>query len=200
MFATGFRFGECVGLTWKDIDFKEKVLYVNKTLHYRCKDSSKHEFFVTTPKTVNAYRQIPLDKDMIKLFEMQRQYQMDMRIRDDIEISGYTGFVFTSKLGNPFTHEGFVATLKRLVARANEWEMQRAEEEQREPVLLPKLTPHMFRHTFCTKLVLEKVPYETTKTLMGHSSINTTIDVYTHINKNHMKKVRADIEGVVKIF
>ena len=58
----------------------------------------------------------------------------------------------------------------------------------------------MFRHTFCTKLVLNEVPYETTKTLMGHSSIKTTIDVYTHIKKEHMKKVRTDIEGVVKIF
>lgn len=58
----------------------------------------------------------------------------------------------------------------------------------------------MFRHTFCTKLVLKEVPYETTKTLMGHSSIKTTIDVYTHIKKEHMKKVRMDIEGVVKIF
>ena len=108
--------------------------------------------------------------------------------------------MFTTKLGKPFTHEGFVAILERIVKCANEWETQRAEEEQREPVLLPKLKPHMFRHTFCTKLVLKEVPYETTKTLMGHSSIKTTIDVYTHIKKNHMKKARADMEGVINIF
>lgn len=200
LLGTGLRFGECDGLTWNDIDFKKKVLYVNKTLHYRCKNSKKHEFFITAPKTVNSYRQIPLTNDLVKLFQMQKQYQMDMGIGDDIEISGYKGFVFTTKLGNPFTHEGFVAILERIVKRANKWETQRAEEEQREPVLLPKLKPHMFRHTFCTKLVLKEVPYETTKTLMGHSSIKTTIDVYTHIKKEHMKKVRMDIEGVVKIF
>ena len=67
-----------------------------------------------------------------------------------------------------------MAILKRIVKRANEWK----------------------KH----KLVLKEVPYETTKTLIGHSSIKTTIDVYTRIKKEHMKKVRTDIEAIIKIF
>ena len=54
--------------------------------------------------------------------------------------------------------------------------------------------------TVLGSLNIKEVPYATAKTLMGHSSIKTTIDVYMHINKNYMKNVRADIEGVVKIF
>ena len=73
--------------------------------------------------------------------------------------------------------------------------------ENRKPVELPeKLTPHVFRHTFATRLVAKDVPYETTKTIMGHSSIRTTIDLYTHINYENKKSMRADIGNVMEIF
>lgn len=199
--GTGMRFGECDSLTWDDVDLEKKVVHVSKSINYRCNESSKHEFFISTPKTPNAYRDIPLSDDLVKLFEMQKQYQKNMKIRKDIVISGYKNFVFTTKLGNPFTHEGFVATLRRIVKQANEWEKERAEMEGREPVELPaKLTPHVFRHTFATHLVLNEVPYEIAKVVMGHSSIKTTIDIYSHIQLDNTKRMRADIGNVIKIF
>lgn len=201
LLGTGMRFGECDALTWDDVDLEKCVVHVNKTINYRCKDTKKHEYFITSPKTPNAVRDIPLSDDLVRLFKMQKQYQKDMRIRNDIEIDGYKGFVFTSKLGNPFTHEGFVATMKRIVKHANQWEKERAEKEDRKPVELPeKLTPHIFRHTFATHLVLNEVPYEIAKVVMGHSSIKTTIDVYSHIKNDNTKRMRADIGKVIKIF
>ena len=194
------RFGECVGLTWNDVDLEKKVVNVTKTLNYRYKNSSKHEFFITSPKTSNAVRQIPLSDDLVELFKRQKKYQKDMRIRNDIEIDRYKNFIFTTKLGYPFTHEGIVATLKRIVKHANEWEAERAEKENREPVVLGKITPHIFRHTFAARLVLNEVPYEIAKTVLGHSSIKTTIDVYSHIKNKNSKRMRADIGNVVKIF
>ena len=201
LLGTGMRLCECDGLTWKDVDFENKVVHVTHSINYRCKDRNKHEFFVTSPKTPNAVRDIPLSDDLIKLFEMQKQYQKNMRIRNDIEFDGYRNFVFTTKLGFPFTHEGIVASLKRIVKNANDWECERAAAENRKPVELPaKLTPHIFRHTFCTSLVLKEVPYETMKIVMGHSSIKTSIDIYSHIQQSNMRRVRSDIGDVVKIF
>lgn len=201
LLGTGMRFGECDALTWDDVDLEKCVVHVSKTLNYRCKNTNKHEFFITSPKTPNAVRDIPLSDDLVRLFKMQKQYQKDMRIRQDIKIDGYSQFVFTSKLGNPFTHEGFVATMKRIVKHANEWEKERAEKEDREPVELPaKLTPHIFRHTFATHLVLNEVPYEIAKVVMGHSSVKTTIDIYAHIRNDNAKRMRADIGNVIKIF
>lgn len=116
-----------------------------------------------------------------------------MRIRSDIEIDDYRGFIFTSKLGNPFKHEGFVATMKRIVKHANQWEKERAEKEDREPVELPaKLTPHIFRNSFATHLVLNEVPYEIAKVVIGHSTIKTTIDVYSHIRNDNTKYHKYD--------
>lgn len=201
LLGTGMRFGECDALTWDDVDLEKSIVHVSKTINYRCKNTNKHEYFITSPKTPNAVRDIPLSDDLVRLFKMQKQYQKNMRIRQDIKIDGYSHFVFTSKLGNPFTHEGFVATLKRIVKHANEWEKERAEKEDREPVELPaKLTPHIFRHTFATHLVLNEVPYEIARVVMGHSKVNTTINIYAHIRNDNAKRMRADIGNVIKIF
>ena len=81
-----------------------------------------------------------------------------------------------------------------------EREVKKAAEEKREPVVIPAITQHYFRHTFCTRLFENEVPYETLKVLMGHSSIKTSIDIYTSISNNNFKRVKKDIEGVVKIF
>ena len=200
LLGTGLRYGECVGLTWNEVDLDNKIIQVTHTLNYRAKDTAKHEFFITSPKTPNAIRQIPLSEDLVKLFQMQKQYQKRMRIRSDIEIDGYRGFVFTTRLGYPFTHEGFTSSLKRIIKQANDWENERAKEENRKPVVLPPITPHVFRHTFATRLVLNEVPYEVTKTVMGHSNINTAINIYSHIKASNSKRMRADIGDVVKIF
>ncbi len=63
--------------------------------------------------------------------------------------------------------------------------------------MIPAHTPHVWRHTFYTRLVENKIRYEDLKVLMGHSSIKTTIDVYTHISKKNFK-IQAELEGIVE--
>lgn len=48
--------------------------------------------------------------------------------------------------------------------------------------------------------MLNEVPYEIAKVVMGHSSFKTTIDVYSHIQNDNSKRMRADIGNVIKIF
>lgn len=196
--STGLRIGELTGLTWKDVDLKNNMIDVNHTLSYRDKGNG-HEFFITTPKTQNSVRRIPMTKEVRDLFIMQKEYQSDMKIRSDIEINGYHHFVFTTKVGNPYTHEGIVNTLDTIVKRANEMERERAEEEERKPVIVPRHTPHVWRHTFCTRLVEKQIPYEDLKILMGHSSIRTTIDVYTHITQQNLKRVHMELDEYIGV-
>lgn len=196
MLGTGVRYGELVGLTWRDVDFDRKVIHVNKTLNYKDRGNG-HEFFITTPKTKNAYRDIPMSEDVITLFKIQKNYQKKLRIRQDITIDGYKEFIFTTKLGWPISHEGFTSSLRRIIKYANQREAEIAEKENRTPVVVSlKVTPHYFRHTFCTRLVENEVPYESLKVLMGHSSIKTTIDIYASIKNGNYKRARHDIENI----
>ena len=211
MLGTAMRIGEVLALTWEDIDFKNNVIHIYKTLNYRTRIAGKgHEYFITTPKTKNANRDIPMSPDVCKLLYMQQQYQKDLRIRQDIQIPqrddtgncirNFKGFVFTSKLGYPFTHEGFKKSVERIVKNYNTAEKKAAENEKRDPIYLPNITPHVFRHTACTRLVEQEIPYERLKLIMGHSSLKTTIDVYTSISNDLRKKAQFDLENIVSIF
>lgn len=140
-----------------------------------------------------------MTEEVAELFRMQKKYQNDMRIRQDVKIDGYSQFVFTAKTGVPFTHESIVRTVKNITKQANEWERKRAEEENRSPIVIPVHTPHVWRHTLTTRLVEKEIPHERLKVLLGHSSIRTSIDIYSHISQGNLKKVRTDLDGVINV-
>lgn len=215
LLGTGVRVGEAMALTWDDIDLKSKTVKIYKTMNYRDRGlgDGKKEYYITTPKTENAYREIPLSSQVIKLIEQQKQYQKDLRIRQDIEIPEYNmrgrivktykGFVFTTRMGYPYS-DGIASNLRRIVNSYNKEETHLASEEGREPLLLPPIHAHMLRHTFCTRLVesqLEKgiTDYQAVKYLMGHSKIQTSIDVYTSVSKELQKNYASDVEGIINL-
>lgn len=197
--GTGLRVGELLGLTWNDIDQKEGVVKVNKNMQYKNRGNGGHEFFITSVKTKAGNREIPMTSEVAEMFKVQKKYQKEMRIRDDVTIDGYKGFVFTTKLGTPFTNDSVGVIAKRITKAANEWEEARAKEENRPPIYVPEHSPHYWRHTFCTRLVEADVGYMALKEYMGHSRIETSINVYTTISKKLKKKNRESLENVIKI-
>lgn len=171
------------------------------------------EFYVTTPKTENAYRKIPMSKDVIELLRMQKQYQLDLHIRQDVvipeynlrgkEVRTFSKFVFTTRLGYPYS-DGIASNLKRIVEAYNKEETELAKKEDRQPLLLPKIHAHMLRHTFCTRLVESQLKrgitnYQAIKALMGHNSIKTSIDIYTSVSKELQKTYAEEVEAVVNL-
>lgn len=195
---TGGRIGEVLGLTWKDINFEENYMDLNHTLNYRDLGEG-HVFFITTPKTKASSAKLDMTSEVVEMLKEQKQYQLDMRIRNDFEIDGYKDFVFTTKLGKPFTRESIARTLDNIVKKANAWEEQRAKEENRTPVVVRRHTPHYWRHTYCTRLLEGEVEAAKLKALMRHSNINTTLDVYAHVTEKIRKKNRERVEGLVGV-
>lgn len=55
------------------------------------------------------------------------------------------------------------------------------------PMVIPNITPHMLRHTCATNLVLAGVDAVTAKEQLGHTDINTTLNIYTHVTQQHKK-------------
>lgn len=69
---SGLRIGELCALQWKDIDFKKSILSVNKTIqrvYIKDKNNNTSKVIITPPKTKNANREIPINKDFLELLK-----------------------------------------------------------------------------------------------------------------------------------
>ena len=69
---SGLRIGELCALQWNDIDFKKNILSVNKTIqrvYIKDKDNNISKVIITTPKTKNANREIPINKEFLELLK-----------------------------------------------------------------------------------------------------------------------------------
>ena len=65
-------------------------------------------------------------------------------------------------------------------------------------VQLPKITPHVCRHTFCTNAAKRGISVETLKYLMGHTDISVTSNVYTHLKLEDAQREMERLERVEK--
>lgn len=164
LLGTGLRVSELYGLTLSDIDMKNKVIHVT---HQLCRTSDK-PYFITDTKTKCGVRSIPMSDKVYNAFV----YIINNRKTPQIEmfVDGYTGFLFLDTFGNPkvaMNLEGFIRSVRNKYLKTYNTE-------------LPPITPHVLRHTFCTKMQKAGMDVKSLQYLMGHSDVNVTLNVYAH--------------------
>jgi len=166
---TGMRVSELCGLTINDIDFKTNRISISKQLVLLHDGSLRIE----KPKSINGIRYIPMTDLARKC--AKHAIQNRSLIKKEFTVDGVSGFLFLTLAGNPETRASIRQHLDVIVKRYN------SEHSESQELQLPHITPHILRHTFCTRLVREDVSPKTVQYLMGHSDIDLTLDVYTHI-------------------
>ena len=108
--------------------------------------------------------------------------------QSNVEIGGRSGFIFNTKHGRPIMPAGVNSFLKNIVNAYNKKESKLAEEEKREPELMPPISSHTLRHTGCTRLGENNVNPKVMQYVMGHSDAQITMNVYNHIaEKSHVE-------------
>ena len=182
-------------------DWKNNYISVSKTIHYLPTDNGKYRQDITSPKTKNAVRKIPMLEEVRQALEEQRQNQIKFGIPTDCVIDGYSGFIFTTSLGKPYLSDGINSIIKRVRKKYNRTEIAQAEKENRPPILLPDFSPHIMRHTFCTRLCECDLNLKAIQSIMGHGSVKTSMDIYTHVSENkkqqEIKKLDKRIEQFI---
>ena len=109
-------------------------------------------------------------------------------------INGYTGFLFLDKNGMPKVSQHWQKCFQLILQKYNNtYRMQ-----------MPKITPHVCRHTYCSNMAKSGMDPKTLQYLMGHSDISVTMNVYTHIGfddakeelkrMEEFKKAQAEVE------
>lgn len=180
-FGTGGRMGEIVGLTWKDIHWKKNVISINHNLIYRRQPDGKMEFHITTPKTKNGIREIPI-LETVKTALRNEYEKLEKEGFCASVVDGYSGFIWKSLEGNVMTPSNINTAFRRIVRDYNKLEEKLAVAEHRDPKLLPYFSAHVCRHTFCTRLCEEETDLKLIQEIMGHANITTTMDIYNESN------------------
>lgn len=194
LLGTGMRIGECLGLTWKNLDFDEGLIYVTHSLRYD-NFGDGYKLHISKPKTESGKRVIPMMDDVRQQLLNQREKGFRHRSREACMIDGYSGFVFVKETGNVFLANEINALLNRICKKYNKLEECAAEEERRRPILLPHLSAHVMRHTFCTRFCENETNVKVIQEIMGHSNVGVTMNIYNHVTLDKAKETMKNMEG-----
>lgn len=190
MLGTGVRCGELIGLTWEDIDTREKTVCIDHQLTYK-NHGDGCKFHVSTPKTNAGIRTIPMTHAVCTAFEEQRKLNFMLGKDRGIEVDGLKGFIFTAKTGRPLMPSAVNNILYNVVNAYNKEEVSKAKKEHRKAELFPNISAHIMRHTACTRMAENGVDIKVLQYIMGHSDLKVTMQVYNHITD--MSRVEREI-------
>lgn len=157
---SGMRSGEIRGLKLGDIDKENGVIHVRRTLKY----INKQGFFEDTPKTKSSLRDIPLTSDLIALLEDQKNFW-------GFKIEKIDRYIFCNEMGEALSLMKVRREIDRIIK-----EIRSAGHED-----FPHFSSHTFRHTFATRAIEAGMPPQVLKTILGHSSLAMTMDLYSHV-------------------
>lgn len=167
MSYTGLRQGEALGLKWSDIDFENKKITVNKTA-VRIKEKQT----LQTPKTKNSKRVISIDPDTLSILKSWKKDQIKIYFKNSKHFEGDENFIFTNQRAEWVHIHNFIPYFKRFITDHK----------------LKTITPHGLRHTHASLLFSAGVEPKNISDRLGHSTVQITLDLYTHISEEQ----RAD--------
>lgn len=185
MIETAVRCGEAIGLTWSDVDFKNKTVRINHQLIYKKRDG-EYRFYADSPKTDAGVRVIPLTSIALSALSEQRRMQFEKGQRTDVEIDGYSDFVFSTKNKNPIMPSAVNNVLLNIVNALN---------RDYPGENFPRVSAHILRHTGCTRMAEAGIDPKVLQYIMGHSKISVTMEIYNHVSE---ERNRREIEKLEK--
>lgn len=184
--GTCLRCGELTGLTWNDIDMKNRVIKINHQLIYKdYGDGCK--FHINEPKTSAGKRTIPMSESVYRAFIELRKLDMVLGRRCNAIVDGYTNFVFLSSNGQPFATNAVNSFLLNIEKAYN-----KAYSESQ----IPHISAHILRHTGCTLYASAGMDIKALQDLMGHVDASVTMNVYNHSN---FERTEKEIQRISKI-
>lgn len=165
-----------VGLRWSDIDLDNRILTVNRTMEYR---HSTKEWRVGEPESKSGYRTIPLTDEAVEILKLQKQKNRGFKV---IPME-WTDIVFVCKKGTPVKNSTYDTMLFKLCDKAG----------------IERFSMHVLRHTFATRCIEAGIKPKTLQTILGHSNIRITMNLYVHTTEEQKHKEIDLIADVLKV-
>lgn len=165
---SGMRIGECLALTWHDLDYKNNTIAINKTLA-RTNNGIK----IQTPKTKASNRVISLDNETIQVLKMWQLEQRKQLLKVGINAMDSKQLIFSNGKNSFIIVPTVRLAIKQIAKKAG----------------IHSITTHGFRHTHATLLFASGLDIKQVQARLGHSNVQTTLNIYTHAMKEKQDKI-----------
>lgn len=180
LFKTGLRISEFVGLTKKNLDFENNRIIVDHQLQ-RTRDM---KYIIEDTKTESGERMVPMTPEVKEAFQRILANRKNPKVEPMVD--GYSGFLYLDKNGRPMVALHWEKYFQHIREKYNK--IYRSQ--------MPKVTPHVCRHTFCSNMAKSGMNPKTLQYIMGHSDISVTLNTYTHLNYDDAEEEMQKVVGI----
>ena len=167
LLGTGMRVSEFCGLTKDDLQFSERRIRVD---HQLVRERGG-KYYVEKTKTECGCRFIPMTDEVYR--SLLNILERRKKVAKEFIVDGYSGFLLLDKNDHP--------KVALHIENEMRWAMKKYSKLHPDKPL-PHITPHVFRHTFCTNMANKGMDVKHLQYIMGHSDVGVTLNVYTHAN------------------
>ncbi|KRM18925.1 phage integrase [Ligilactobacillus hayakitensis DSM 18933 = JCM 14209] len=157
---TGMRKGEALALTWDDVDFTNNTISVSKTVA-----KTNKGYTIQTPKTKASNRVINVDQETLISLKKWQIEQRKIMFALGFNVNTGKQLVFSNRKNTILNGTLINHIIKKLAKKSD----------------LYAITPHGFRHTHASLLFDSGMNVKQVQKRLGHSNINTTLNIYTHV-------------------
>lgn len=156
----GLRISEILGLTWDNIDFIDNTVTINKiTIR------NNGNVILKSPKTESSERTISCPKEIMTMLKEHKKKQLENKLKGRLQ--NPMNLLFFDKNEQAIAQDVLSKKFNRFL-KEHEFEHIRF---------------HDLRHSHVTLLINSKVPIKVISERVGHSNINTTLNIYAHTLK-----------------
>lgn len=173
----GLREGECLGLSWKQVDFEKGRITVSQQLQ---QEKAKGARYYIAPGTKSGKpRTIEPPPIAFEYLRAERVKQMENRLKAGPIWNNPDDLVFTDEAGKHHTFFMFYRRFKRIAACIGR----------------PDARPHDLRHTAATVAIASGADIKSVQDLLGHATASFTLNVYAHTSEQMMKDTAARMQS-----
>ena len=170
LYYCGLRIGELKGITWKDIDFENRTVSINKQI---TQQSCRSRWSFSPPKTAKSNRVLPLTKVLLNDLEMLKKSDSEL-------LFGFNDSYFVIGDIAPQISSTITAKKNRNCGLAG----------------VKQIRIHDFRHSCASLLIYKGANINTVSKFLGHTKIEETLNTYTHLYKNALTDITSLIDDM----